>query len=111
MSMRVNEFEHIPGKNDTEYIKLLKESLERQKQITSKAIAKIKEISNYSEYPNNWIPCSERLPERNNYVLVTDNGETDIGRRFDGRWLDCYGDKLKDVTAWQPLPEPWKGEE
>lgn len=58
-----------------------------------------------------WIPCSERLPDRNKYVLVTDNGETDIGRRFDGRWVDCYGDKLKDVTAWMPLPEPYKEEE
>ena len=58
-----------------------------------------------------WISVSERLPDRNKYVLVTDNGETDIGRRFDGRWVDCYGDKLKDVTAWMPLPEPYKEDE
>ena len=55
-----------------------------------------------------WIPCSERLPEDKKYVLVTDYGETDIGRRFGGRWLDYYGDKLKDVTAWMPLPEPYR---
>ena len=55
-----------------------------------------------------WISCSERLPEDKKYVLVTDYGETDIGRRFGGRWLDYYGDKLKDVTAWMPLPEPYR---
>ena len=52
MSVRVNDFKYIPGKNDAEYIKLLKEALERQKQITNKAIAKIKELSNCSEFPN-----------------------------------------------------------
>lgn len=41
--MQVNNFQHIPGKNDTEYIELLKDALGRQKIITSKAIAKLKE--------------------------------------------------------------------
>ena len=54
-----------------------------------------------------WIPCSERLPEDKQEVLVTEYGDTDIGRRFEGRWLDRYGDKMKDVTAWMPLPEPY----
>ena len=31
---------YIPGKNDAEYIKLLEEALNRQRQLTSKAIAK-----------------------------------------------------------------------
>lgn len=56
-----------------------------------------------------WIPCSERLPDNKGYVLVTDYGETNIGRRFCGKWwLDYCGDKMKDVTAWMPLPEPYK---
>lgn len=57
-----------------------------------------------------WIPVSERLPEGKHEVLVTEYGETDIGRRFNGRWLDLYGDKMKDVTAWMEKPEPYKGE-
>lgn len=56
-----------------------------------------------------WIPCSERLPEGKQEVLVTEYGDTDIGRRFEGRWLDRYGDKMKDVTAWMPKPEPYQG--
>ena len=59
-----------------------------------------------------WIPCSERMPVSKEYVLVTEYGETNIGRRFCGRWwLDYCGDKMKDVTAWMPLPEPYKGEQ
>ena len=56
-----------------------------------------------------WIPCSEQLPEGKQEVLVTEYGDTDIGRRFEGRWLDRYGDKMKDVTAWMPKPEPYQG--
>lgn len=41
--MQVNNFKHIPGKNDAEYIELLKDALERKKIIISKAIAKLKE--------------------------------------------------------------------
>lgn len=56
-----------------------------------------------------WIPCEERLPDRNKYVLVTSNGEINIGKRIEWRWMDYYGDKLKDVTAWMPLPKPYQG--
>lgn len=49
MSVQVNEFRHIPGKNDAEYIRLLKETLETQKQITKKAVAKVKELSRFND--------------------------------------------------------------
>ena len=73
-----------------------------------------------------WIPCSERLPEKNGIYIVDD-------RVFNSPWIhtagfevssqawcenhgvyydDKYG-RYEDgrVTAWQPLPEPWEGEE
>ena len=59
-----------------------------------------------------WIPCSERLPEEDGYYLVTMKlwtGSYVITHAFSGgEWHlapeDC------PVLAWQPLPEPWKGD-
>ena len=62
----------------------------------------------YAHPEQRWIPCSERMPENSRTVLVTDWGITGFGRRFDGRWWDCDGNVLKDVSAWMPLPEPYK---
>ena len=73
-----------------------------------------------------WIPCSERLPEEGGIYIVDD-------RAFNSPWIhtagfevssqawcenhgvyydDKYG-RYEDgrITAWQPLPEPWEGEE
>lgn len=73
-----------------------------------------------------WIPCSERLPEDSQFVLMTI-------RRMDKHynhkpfisvgyitwnqslwWCahdgDCEPNNVK-VDAWMPLPEPWEGEE
>lgn len=73
-----------------------------------------------------WIPCSERLPEEDGIYIVDD-------RVFNSPWIhtagfmvsskawcenhgvyydDKYG-RYEDgrVIAWQPLPEPWRGEE
>ena len=42
MSIQVNDFKHIAGENDAEYIKLLQEHINRQDEIIRKAIAKLK---------------------------------------------------------------------
>lgn len=64
-----------------------------------------------------WIPLSEREPEDNRSVLVSmKSGEVTMGRRFDddpGDWYLGYESDYasdEEVTAWAPLPEPWKGE-
>ena len=67
---------------------------------------------------NQWIPCSERLPQHNIRVLVIDkNNEIDIAELVDysdinepDEWWS-YEYKVHDPIAWMPLPEPWKGEE
>lgn len=68
-----------------------------------------------------WIPVSERLPEDGCGVLVTVNGkhnniifvnalEIAEYRNTEGWIIEGYLDWLDpDVTAWQPLPEPYKG--
>ena len=65
-----------------------------------------------------WIPCSERLPDIHEEVLTCDNYGTQrvytLTRISDDviGWENDYGfyQFLEDVQAWMPLPEPYKGE-
>lgn len=68
-----------------------------------------------------WIPISERLPEEEEYILLSFANYTglDIGRyENDGENDNFYpGDEEETyasygliVNAWMPLPEPYKGE-
>ena len=74
-----------------------------------------------------WIPCSERLPESDNEVLITVwDAEDDYVEVYKGfyqghEWWTqwCHGcSKIKGepcgeniVIAWMPLPEPYRGGE
>lgn len=75
---------------------------------------------------NNWIPCSERMPEEGDFeLIVTDKHGNVHARMVYGyadecekemsfyRWDDEYWKCFvcKDAIAWQPLPKPYKGEE
>ena len=69
---------------------------------------------------NTWIPVSERLPEYDEFVLVTANGkhknitfehaiELAVYAKDEGWILEAYPDWIDpNVTAWMPLPEPYK---
>lgn len=66
-----------------------------------------------------WIPCTDRLPEKTGYYLVSDRRGDVYSTNFDYlRGEMCFGyDDLdgcfvKDdtVIAWMPLPEPYKRE-
>lgn len=61
---------------------------------------------------SDWIPCSERLPEENGSYIVTSMDYVDTFEAvFEaGEWFSIdYCDDIKNVIAWMPLPEPYKG--
>lgn len=96
--------------DDTYDIVIHCESEEKQK----KAIDRLKTI--------NWIPVDERLPETDNYILVSFSNCTtpDIGRYEadkDGGGAFFPGDEDRSyvyfglfVNAWMELPESYRGE-
>lgn len=78
-----------------------------------------------------WIPCSERLPEKSGRYLVT-RGLNACGAVWNRVYIINYSDlmglkseriwwdgnvgksdfeRIDDVTAWMPLPEPYKMDE
>ena len=64
-----------------------------------------------ADRPQEWIPCSERLPKENTEVLMSLEWGIDIGEYRNGdwhsEWINHYDDG--NVLAWMPLPKPWKG--
>ena len=75
----------------------------------------VEELS--KEYKSDgWIPVSERIPEgkESHKVLVTDEDGImavcyflEVTKKFKVCW---DGEEFQGVVAWQPLPEPYKGE-
>ena len=67
-----------------------------------------------------WIPVSERLPELNSDVLcykktwkgyeIFVGKYRDADKMFDHPYFDWKQNGFPTVLAWQPLPEPYKGE-
>jgi len=70
---------------------------------------------NCSEIPNNWIPCSEKLPEEGEVVLTQAKFKDDmkmvVSSRIDYNYWTGWGTRDINIIAWMPLPEPYKGEQ
>lgn len=75
-----------------------------------------------TDYDGGWIPCSERLPKNDNYILLSfENFSVPLVGRYESNedgGVFYVGDETEScisqdiiVNAWQPLPESYKGEE
>ena len=64
---------------------------------------------------NEWIPCSEKLPEANKDVLICfSDGDVHIASRTHEEFSDFIDREcniFKNVVAWQLLPEPYKSQD
>lgn len=103
-------------------IEALRETFKRNPTTAIRAMETIRALPSAQQ----WIPCSERLPEDYVDVLVWFEyfrygdynclyqtwGIGDYSEEY-GSWMvnhESGWNKLR-VIAWMPLPEPWKGEE
>lgn len=60
-----------------------------------------------------WIPCEERLPNRQGHYICTCKDGSKYKRTTTVKWSNGWqltGSRAYwIVLAWMPLPEPWKG--
>lgn len=79
-----------------------------------KVIETISECDEPSDIPH-WIPCTERLPETEDYVLCTTETKKGLRQVVRGYYMHDVKDWAcgmnRNVLAWAPMPEPYKGEE
>lgn len=66
------------------------------------------------EQKTKWISVKDNMPVVGEEVLACDlDGDVYITYlHTDGKWgFDYNGNKIKNIIAWQPLPEPYKESE
>lgn len=64
---------------------------------------------------NAWIPCSERMPETEEYVLCTTETKKGLRQVVKGYYMHDVKDWAcgmnRNVLAWMPMPERYRGDE
>ena len=113
--------------------KTLEQQIADNKEATQMAIDALKQVkTNCSEFPNNWIPCSDRMPEEHEWIGTKRFGttisdevyvtfEAPDGQRFadhisfqNGKLSRSDEHRMKVLykgakpIAWKPQPEPYQ---
>jgi len=79
---------------------------EETKQMKVEDLKKVINVINNQPSAQQWIPCSERLPDQNGKYLVVGRQKAINIIKFDGgRWYGKWG-----VVAWMPMPSPYREE-
>lgn len=64
-----------------------------------------------AQQEQHWIPCSERLPDKEAIYIVSLSKDTDFCKYIPGIGFGWYSRgawyKNNDVTAWMEMPEPY----
>lgn len=117
-SKQIDELRAYAKDRKGELAKLINDAADTIELLSTKlSAANMERSSQY--YHDGWIPCSERLPNKGDVVLIT-NGNHHIGYgKFRGTDFELNGktywwwkgNTSEHVIAWMPLPEPWKGDE
>ena len=80
-------------------------------------IKRLKSVPSADRPQGEWIPCSERLPKKDGRYQVTRHDDVtntefiDILWYEENLWWNRHSTGDYAVTAWMPLPKPWKGAE
>ena len=82
-------------------------------------VEKVRKALSADRPQGEWIPCSERLPQYRDVVLISTFWGVRVAERdgikedgTDDFWYLFLNDATahpRYVYAWMPLPEPWKG--
>lgn len=67
-------------------------------------------FENISNEPH-WIPCSERLPEENIWIICQNNAGAMMIGKCDIEFGWMFPAYFDGIVAWMPLPEPYQPEE
>ena len=112
-SKQVDELREYAKGRKGELAKLIKDAADTIELLSAKLSAvNLERSSQY--YHGGWIPCSERLPDVAQRVLLSGHGQVMVGmlHSFGKYSLEPTGISYvypkDDIEAWMPLPEPYQ---